>query len=85
MPLVRFQIGKQGLTEGFIKSLENCFKNNKSIKIYVLKTARPEGKEGKIQVERYEQELLEKFGKNYTSKVIGFTINLKKWRKNKKN
>ena len=81
MSLVRFQIGKQGLTDGFVKSLENCFKNNKSIKIYVLKTGRPEGREGKIQVEKYEKELLKKLGDNYTSKVIGFTINLRKWRK----
>jgi RNA-binding protein YhbY len=81
MPLVKFQIGKQGLTEGFIKNLENCFKTNKSAKIYVLKTARPEGKEGKIQVEKYEKEILEKLGKNYISRIIGFTINLKKWRK----
>jgi RNA-binding protein YhbY len=78
---VKFQIGKQGLTDGFIKSLENCFKTNRGVKIYVLKTARPEGKEGRIQVQKYEEELLEKFGKNYASKVIGFTINLKKWRK----
>ena len=81
MSLVQFQIGKQGLTEGFVKSLENCFKNNKSVKIYVLKTARPEGKEGKIQVEKYEKGILEKLGKNYTAKTIGFTINLRKWRK----
>ncbi len=79
MSLVQFQIGKQGLTESFMKSLELCFKKNKIAKIYVLKSARPEGKEGKAQVEKYSEEILEKLGKNYTSKVIGFTINLKKW------
>lgn len=78
MPLVRFQIGKQGLTENFIKNLENCFKNNKSAKIYVLKSARAEGNGGKQQVEKYAKEILEKLGKNYVAKVIGFTIALKK-------
>jgi len=81
MPLVKFQIGKHGLTDGFIKSLENCFKTNNRVKIYVLKSARPEGREGKAQVKKYEKELLEKFGKNYNAKTIGFTINLKKWGK----
>jgi len=81
MALVRFQIGKQGLSEGFFKSLEMCFKNNKNVKIYVLKSARQEGKQGKIQVEGYAKKILEKLGKNYTAKIIGFTINLKKWRK----
>jgi len=85
MSLVKFQIGKQGLTKGFVKSLENCFKNNNRVKVYVLKTARPEGREGKIQVEKYEKEILAKFGKSYTAKSIGFTINLKKWGNNKKN
>lgn len=81
MNLIQFQIGKQGLTENFIKSLENCFKTNKNAKIYVLKSARPEGKEGKAQVEKYANEIVEKLGKIYTASTIGFTINLKKWRK----
>ncbi|MFH1365410.1 MAG: YhbY family RNA-binding protein, partial [archaeon] len=81
MALVQFQIGKQGLTPGFIASLENCFKNHKIVKIYVLKSGRPEGKEGKPRVEKYAKKIIEKLGKNYTAKVIGFTINLRKWRK----
>lgn len=84
MSIVKFQIGKQGLTENFIKNLEMCFKTNKIAKIYVLKSARPDGREGKAQVEKYSRGILEKLGKNYTSKVIGFTINLKKWKKNQK-
>jgi RNA-binding protein YhbY len=81
MSLVQFQIGKNGLTKEFISSLENCFKTNKSIKIYVLKSARPEGKGGKDKTEEYSKNILEKLGENYTSKVIGFTINLRKWRR----
>jgi len=81
MALVQFQIGKQGLTDGFIKSLETCFKTNNRVKVYVLKSGRPDGKEGKTQVEKYSKEILEKLGKIYTAKTIGFTINFKKWRK----
>lgn len=78
MSIIRFQIGKQGLTEGFIQTLENCFKKNKGAKIYVLKSGRPEGK---IQVKKYEEEILKRLGKNYVSRAIGFTINIKKWRR----
>lgn len=81
MPIVKFLIGKNGLTEGFMKNIENYFKTNKSVKIYVLKSARPEGKDGKTEVEKYEKKILERLGKNYISRTIGFTINLKKWKK----
>jgi RNA-binding protein YhbY len=80
MPLIKFQIGKQGLTENFLKNLENSFKTNKNIKIYVLKSARPSGKDGKAYVENYSKEILKKLGDIYTANTIGFTINLKKWR-----
>ena len=36
----------------------------------------------KRKVKEYSEEILNKLGKKYTSRVIGFTIFLKKWRKN---
>lgn len=81
MPTTNIQLGKQGITENFIASLQNYFKSRQSVRISVLKSARGEGKEGKAQVKEYSEKILEKLGKNYTSKVIGFVITLKKWRK----
>ena len=71
------QLGKQGITENFIASLKNYFKNSEIIRISVLKSAR----KNKLQVKEFSEEILEKLGKNYTAKIIGFVIVLKKWRK----
>lgn len=75
------QIGKQGITNNFIGGIQHMFNNRRNVKISVLKSARPEGKEGKVKVKEYADEILDKLGKNYTAKIIGFTINLKMWRK----
>jgi len=72
------QLGKNGITSNFILTLQNQFKNHNNVKIHVLKSSREEGKE---KIRKYSEEILKKLGKNYTSKIIGFTINLKKWRK----
>lgn len=81
MPTATIQLGKQGVTDNFISSLKNQFKSKDNIKISVLKSARGEGKEGKAEVKKYSEEILEKLGKNYTAKTLGFVIILKKWRK----
>ena len=81
MATANIQLGKQGITENFISSLNNYFKTRQSVRISVLKSAREEGGEGKKQVKRYSEKILEKLGKNYTAKVIGFVITLKKWRR----
>jgi|TARA_Y100000034_G_scaffold109178_1_gene140170 RNA-binding protein YhbY len=71
------QLGKNGITTNFIETLKNNFKNYENIRISVLKSAGHD----KSKVKEYSREILEKLGKNYTSKVIGFTIVIKKWRK----
>ncbi|MAH03524.1 hypothetical protein CMI39_01915 [Candidatus Pacearchaeota archaeon] len=71
------QLGKNGITTNFIETLKDNFKNYENIRISVLKSAGHE----KSKVKEYSREILEKLGKNYTSKVIGFTIIIKKWRK----
>lgn len=77
MPAREMQLGKQGLTENFIETLKNHFKNSQSIRLSVLKNAGHD----KTQVKQYSEEILEKLGKNYTAKIIGFKIILKKWRR----
>ena len=71
------QLGKNGITTNFIETLKDNFKNYENIRISVLKSAGHD----KSKVKEYSREILEKLGKNYTSKVIGFTIVIKKWRK----
>jgi len=71
------QLGKQRITDNFIESIKNHFKNHQNLKISVLRSAR----ENKESVKKYSEEILERLGKNYTAKIIGFTVILKKWRK----
>ena len=78
MPKVgNIQLGKEGVTENFIQGLKNHFKNYENIKISILKSATRDKKE----IKEISNNLLEELGKNYSSKTIGFTIILKKWRK----
>ncbi len=79
-PISQVQLGKNGITDNFIKTLKNCFKNHKDVKISVLKGAGHDKK----RVKKYSEDILEKLGKNYTTKIIGFTIFVKKWRKAKR-
>ena len=78
MTIKEIQLGKQGITENFIGSLKHYFDKNNNLKISVLKSARPNGKQ---DVKKYLDEILNELGDRYTGRVIGFTISLKKWRK----
>jgi len=71
------QLGKNGLTENFIATLKNHFIKHKNVRIIVLKSAGHE----KARVKEYSGKILEKLGKKYTAKVVGFTIFVKKWRR----
>ena len=71
------QLGKNGLTENFIITLKHHFNKHKNVRIIVLKSAGHE----KAKVKKYSEEILEKLGKKYTAKVVGFTIFVKRWRR----
>ncbi len=77
MVVKEIQLGKNGITENFLGNLKTQFENCRTVKISVLKSAR----ESKEDIKKYSLELLEKLGPHYTSKTLGFTIILKKWRK----
>ena len=71
------QLGKNRITDNFIETLKEHFKKHDNVKIDVLKSAGHE----KEKIRGYSEDILEKLGRNYTAKIIGFTIFLKKWRK----
>ena len=71
------QIGKQGITDNFIETLKNHFKKSENIKISVLKNAT----RNRNDMKNLSNNILDKLGKKYTSRIIGFTIVVKKWRK----
>ncbi|MEK6914332.1 MAG: YhbY family RNA-binding protein [Nanoarchaeota archaeon] len=76
------QLGKKGITNEFIKDIESRLHNYRNVilKISVLKSARENGKDN---VRKYAQELIEKLGDKYTVKTLGFSIFLRKWRKSR--
>lgn len=73
----KIQLGKNGVSENFIGTLKSHFKNHKKVKISVLRTYCRDKKE----LKKISEKLVEKLGNHYTSSTIGYTINLKKWRK----
>ncbi|MCK9596816.1 YhbY family RNA-binding protein [Candidatus Pacearchaeota archaeon] len=77
MVFTEMQLGKNGITENFIQTMKNHFEKRETIRLSVLKSAGHE----KEKVKKYSEEILDKLGKNYTAKIIGFKIILRKWRK----
>lgn len=71
------QIGKNGLTEGTFQIIKNSFNGRENVKVVLLKSAGHTKENVKEIAEKIQQEL----GNNYTYRIIGFTISLKKWRK----
>ena len=80
MAIAEMQLGKNGITENFIQTLKGIFQNHDMIRLSVLKSAR----EKREDMKKYSEEILRKLGTNYTAKIIGFKIILKKWRKVRK-
>jgi RNA-binding protein YhbY len=78
MPAIRqIQLGKNGLTESFIGNLKHHFDNCKNVKISVLRSCCRDREE----LKKINDEILGKLGNNYTSRIIGYTIVIKKWRR----
>jgi len=74
------QIGKNGLTEGIINVLKNSFKTREDVKVKILKSAG----HNQESVKKIAEKIVDELGKNYTYKILGFTIFIKKWRKPKR-
>lgn len=77
MVIRQLQLGKNGLTESFIENLKLIFEKGNNVKISVLKSCC----RNKEELNEISEKILNSLGKNYTAKIIGYTINLKKWRK----
>jgi RNA-binding protein YhbY len=80
MPIREMQLGKKGITENFIGNLEVLFKKNSNVKISVLKNYCRD----RDEIKKIKEELINKLGPNFKARIIGYTINIKKFRKTKK-
>lgn len=77
---VSMQIGKNGLSEGFFDTLKNSFKHHMMVKVSVLKNATRDKKEVKEMADK----IVSVLGPSYDYRTLGFTILVKKHKKNKK-
>lgn len=76
---VELQLGKKGLTSEFLDELKKRFDKTeiKNIKIHVLQSAR----ENREDVKKYAEEIIGFLGNKFSSRIIGFSIFVKKYRK----
>jgi len=78
MQIIRqLQLGKNGLTESFLGNLKHHFDNCKNIKISVLRSCCRD----RVELKKIADKILEKLGKTYTAKIIGYTIIVQKWKR----
>ena len=82
--LVGFEIGKKGLTENFIDTLEKTFKKHNLVKVSILKSATRDRGEARKIAQEICSELKKREKKDFTAKIIGYKIFIRKWRKLKK-
>jgi len=77
---INLQIGKNGLTEGTFVLLGNAFRNSNYVKISVLKS----GGHEREKIKQMAEEIINKLGNNFKYRIVGFTIFIKKWKKEKR-
>ncbi len=68
--LSRFQIGKQGLTEGVLQSIAQDLKYHKQVRISVLKSAT----RNREEIKKIAKEIVERLPCKLNYRIIGFTI-----------
>jgi len=76
----QIQLGKNGVTKNFVESLRNQFNSKEQIRISVLKGS---GRD-RESIKEISDEILKGLndkGIHFTSRIIGFTIIVRKWRK----
>ena len=71
------QLGKNGVTKEFIIAVKSHFESHDNVKVSILRGATRD----REQIKKIADELLSALGKNYTARILGFTIFLKRWRK----
>lgn len=71
------QLGKQGITENFIITIKYHFNKHDNVKIHVLKSAG----HTKEDIKKYAEKIIDSLGPYYTARTLGFSIFLKKWRR----
>jgi len=75
--ITSIQMGKNGVSGNLIETLKSHFKNHINVKVAFLKNFSRD----KNKIKKTAEEIVNELGKNYTYRVLGFTVFIKKWRK----
>lgn len=70
----KFQIGKNGVTEGVIQSLNNLLKTRNQIRISTLKSLERD----RVKIKVIAEEISKRVAYHNSYRIIGFTIILKR-------
>ncbi len=74
---MQLQIGKNGLTDAFVEQVRRLSQDKERMKITILKSACRDKAEAKVMCD----DLVEKLGKNYTYRLIGYVCTLLRFRR----
>lgn len=78
MPAMRqIQLGKNGVSEQFMSNLRQHFDSTQNVKVSVLKSCCRDREE----LKEIGEKIMKNLGSHYTSRIIGYTIVIKKWRR----
>jgi len=75
--IMQLQIGKNGLTDAFVEQVRRLSQDKERMKITILKSACRDKAEAKQMCD----DLVEKLGKNYTYRLIGYVCTLLRFRR----
>jgi RNA-binding protein YhbY len=75
--VIKLQVGKNGLTDEFIEQAKQCFEKTHFLKVHILKSAC----RGKEEAKKMADKLVESLGDKFNYKLIGYTLNIRKFRK----
>jgi RNA-binding protein YhbY len=75
--IVTIQLGKSGYEEGNKENIKKALDKHKNIKVAVLKSYI----RNQQQLKELKEKMLADLGENYTARVVGYSIFLKKWKR----
>ena len=75
--ITSIQIGKNGVSDNLVETLKSHFKNHINVKVVLLTSFSRD----KSKIKKIAEEIVDSLGNNYTYRILGFTIFIKKWRK----
>lgn len=79
-PIRQLQMGKAGLSEGFIQQVRGIFENETMVKISILKSACRD----KEDARKIGEDLVESLGTKFGFKLVGYVLTVTRFRKDQR-